>query len=148
MRRTTGLQAGAAALALLLAGCGSSDKAKDTAATSSSAPKQSVAAGASGLQGQYEQVVRTVLPSIVQIETDQGEGSGVVYDGKGDIVTNAHVVAGAKSFQVTPASGGKALTGTLVGAFNADDLAVVKVDPAGLGPAASATRPSSRSARS
>jgi putative serine protease PepD len=79
------------------------------------------------MQNQYEQVVQTVLPSVVQITTDLGEGSGVVYDDKGDIVTNAHVVAGASKFEVSQATGGKPLKGTLVGAFNADDLAVIKV---------------------
>ena len=36
-----------------------------------------------------------VSPSVVQISTDSGLGSGVVYDGKGNIVTNHHVVAGS-----------------------------------------------------
>jgi putative serine protease PepD len=126
---------GAAGLALLLAGCGGGSKSAKEAGATSSAPKLSTEAGAAGLETQYEQVVRAVLPSIVQIETDLGEGSGVVYDGSGDIVTNAHVVAGAKSFKVTPSSGGKARDGSLAGAFNADDLAVVKADPSGMRPA-------------
>jgi S1-C subfamily serine protease len=33
-----------------------------------------------------------VAPSVVQIETGSGLGSGIVYDDRGDIVTNAHVV--------------------------------------------------------
>src|SRR5581483_7243514 len=45
------------------------------------------------LQNAYEAVVTRVLPSVVQITTDQGLGSGVVFDDRGDIVTNAHVVA-------------------------------------------------------
>ena len=40
-----------------------------------------------------------VLPSVVQISTSEGSGSGVVYDAKGDIVTNAHVVGTATSLR-------------------------------------------------
>ncbi|WP_067469058.1 S1C family serine protease [Actinomadura macra] len=92
--------------------------------------------GAAQLEGQYEKVVGAVLPSVVKIETDQGEGSGVVFDGDGHVVTNAHVVAGAKKVQVTAASGGAPLKATQVGSFAADDLAVVKVAGGTLRPAA------------
>jgi S1-C subfamily serine protease len=46
-------------------------------------------------QREYEQVVSRVLPSVVQISTGTGTRSGVVYDGRGDIVINAHVVGAA-----------------------------------------------------
>ena len=72
--------------------------------------------------------VRVVSPSVVQIQTSSGLGSGVVYDGKGNIVTNAHVVGGARSFTITLADGSH--PGTLVGSFPADDLAVVHVQGA------------------
>ena len=45
-------------------------------------------------------VVAQVLPSVVQITTGSGLGSGVILDDKGDIVTNAHVVGTATTFQV------------------------------------------------
>ena len=78
-----------------------------------------------------------MLPSVVQITTGQGLGSGVVYDDKGDIVTNAHVVGSAKTFQVSLATGGSPLTATLVASFPANDLAVIRLDspPSGLKPA-------------
>jgi putative serine protease PepD len=72
-----------------------------------------------------------VLPSVVLIQTADGLGSGVVFDGRGDIVTNAHVVGSAKTFHVTPAGGTKALTAKLVGVYAPDDLAVVRVENAG-----------------
>jgi putative serine protease PepD len=78
------------------------------------------------LQESYESVVRAVLPSVVQISTDDSTGSGVVYDSKGDIVTNEHVVGDAKSVQVLLA-GGKTLKANVVGEFEPDDLAVVRV---------------------
>src|SRR5690348_4134128 len=82
--------------------------------------------GAAALQNAFVTVYRKVSPSVVQIETSEGLGSGIVFDGKGDIVTNAHVVGSAKTFTVTTSTG-KQLKGTLVGSFPADDLAVIKV---------------------
>ncbi|TDD38002.1 PDZ domain-containing protein [Actinomadura sp. KC06] len=121
-----------AAGALALAGC-SGDEGAGTTAAQTSAP---VSAGsAADLQQQYEKVVDAVLPSVVKIQTDKGEGSGVVFDGQGNIVTNAHVVAGANKIQVTAASGGSPLDAEPVGAFAADDLAVVKVSGGSLRPA-------------
>ena len=54
----------------------------------------------SPLQDSYEAVVRAVLPSVVQISTADSTGSGVVYDDRGDIVTNAHVLGDAKTVEV------------------------------------------------
>jgi putative serine protease PepD len=82
---------------------------------------------ASSLEQQYEQVVARVLPSVVQISTSEGSGSGVVYDTKGDIVTNAHVVGAATTLQVGLASGGKPLPAEVAGVFAPDDLAVIRV---------------------
>ena len=81
------------------------------------------------LQAQFVQVVRSVAPSVVQIESAEGLGSGVVYDGNGDVVTNAHVVGSSRTFQVTLANG-KRVQATLVGAFAPDDVAVIRLDGA------------------
>ena len=86
------------------------------------------------LQSGFVHVYRTVSPSVVQISTSEGLGSGIVFDNKGDIVTNDHVVGKSKTFKVTTASG-KYLTGTLVGTFIPDDLAVIRVSGAQLTPA-------------
>ncbi|MFN2569065.1 MAG: S1C family serine protease [Candidatus Dormibacteria bacterium] len=90
---------------------------------------------ANNLQDAYVTVVKRVAPSVVQIKTDQGLGSGIILDARGNIVTNAHVVAGATTMTVTVASG-KERPATLVGSFRPDDLAVIRVDAQGL-PAAS-----------
>jgi S1-C subfamily serine protease len=54
-------------------------------------------------------------------------GSGFVWDQKGHIVTNNHVVAGADNIEVT-FSDGTIVSATLVGADPDSDLAVLKVD--------------------
>ncbi|MEA2149724.1 MAG: hypothetical protein QOD69_1554 [Solirubrobacteraceae bacterium] len=76
------------------------------------------------LQSKYVSVVNGVSPSVVLIQTPQALGSGVVFDTHGDVVTNAHVVAGATAFSVT-LNGGKQVPATLVGTDPSNDLAVV-----------------------
>ena len=57
-------------------------------------------------------------------------GSGVLIDNDGHIVTNNHVVAGAKNGEVTVSlSNGSTVTGTVIGTDAQTDLAVVKIDP-------------------
>src|SRR5215467_14214615 len=95
-----------------------------------------LATGAASLQSAYVQTIRAVLPSVVLIRTSHDLGSGVVFDSKGNIVTNAHVVGSATTFQVSPAGSAKTLKATLVGAYPPDDLAVIHVgDASGLKPA-------------
>jgi putative serine protease PepD len=78
------------------------------------------------LQRAFVKVVSSVSPSVVQIEDQRGLGSGIVLDKARHIVTNNHVVAGAKSFTVTTLDG-KRHRARLVGSFPPDDLAVIKV---------------------
>jgi S1-C subfamily serine protease len=133
---------GGAAL-LLATGCTPTggDSATSGTTVPASAPAAAVAAGpdssAKGIQDAYQTTVKAVLPSVVQITTSQDLGSGVVYDKKGDIVTNAHVVGDAKSFQVSLATGGAPMPAKLVSSFPANDLAVVRLTspPKGLKPA-------------
>src|ERR1700730_2756234 len=61
------------------------------------------------LQNAFVSVFRKVSPSVVQIQTPQGLGSGIVFDTKGDIVTNYHVVGAATTLTVTPYQTGKQL---------------------------------------
>jgi S1-C subfamily serine protease len=130
----------AAAAPLLLAGCtgsGGHAGASSPGTASSSPPAASSAtspassgSGSTGaalaLQAAYVKVVHDVRPSVVQITTSSGLGSGVIYDTKGDIVTNDHVVGNARTVTVQFISGTKT-TGTVVGTFPGDDLAVVRV---------------------
>lgn len=88
----------------------------------------------SDLQDDYQQVIKDVLPSVVQIDASESLGSGVVYDNKGHVVTNAHVVGKERTFKVTTATGEQALTAKLVVSYPEQDLAVIKLDnpPSGL----------------
>jgi S1-C subfamily serine protease len=58
-------------------------------------------------------------------------GSGTIIDDKGNILTNAHVAAGATSYKVT-LSNNQAVDGKLVGIDQFDDLAVIQVNQAKL----------------
>ena len=121
--------AGALLAPMAIAGCGSSG-ASSAASTSSAATAAPAALGsgpAAALQEQYEDVIKAVLPSVVQISTPDSTGSGVVFDDQGDIVTNAHVVGSASTAQVTSDVSGGMLTAKVVGVFAPDDLAVIRV---------------------
>ena len=59
-------------------------------------------------------------------QSSRAEGSGFVYDTKGDIVTNQHVVAGAQSITVKFWNG-KTYKATIVGTDSSTDLAVIRV---------------------
>ena len=62
--------------------------------------------------------------------TPQGQGSGFVYDEKGHVVTNAHVVDGATTISVRFWNGATR-SATLVGSDPSTDLAVLSVDAPG-----------------
>lgn len=62
-----------------------------------------------------------------------GEGSGVIFDSRGYILTNNHVVEGARSIKVTlPGETEKEYTGTLIGRDKVTDLAVIKIEAVNL----------------
>src|SRR4051812_36061933 len=65
----------------------------------------SASQGAEAMDHQVVDVVKALSPSVVQIQSRRGLGSGIVYDVQGDVVTNAHVVAGETRFTVTLADG-------------------------------------------
>jgi putative serine protease PepD len=112
----------------VLAGCGSDDGTSSAAGVPESA-------GATALQRQFVQVVDRVSPQVVQIQTGQGLGSGIVYDDRGDIVTNAHVAGNSRQFLVTLA-GGDRHAAALVGSDPSNDLAVIRLSGAAPAPAA------------
>jgi len=81
--------------------------------------------------GTVAAVAQTVGPAVVSVRTDQGLGSGVIYDGGGLILTNAHVIQGAQSITVGLADG-RHFSGNLVGADTGFDVAVLRVEGSNL----------------
>jgi putative serine protease PepD len=124
MIRTARIASALSVGTLLVAGCGGSGNAPPSTTTATTADSSPLSA--TSLEQQFVAVVRQTQPSVAQIQTDQGLGSGVIFDANGDIVTNAHVLAGASSIRVTLADG-RQFPARLVGAYAPDDLAVVSV---------------------
>uniref|UniRef100_A0A9I9DRC5 PDZ domain-containing protein n=1 Tax=Cucumis melo TaxID=3656 RepID=A0A9I9DRC5_CUCME len=75
-----------------------------------------------------DEVTPTISPSgsLFPTEIPEGNGSGVVWDDQGHIVTNYHVIASALARN--PSAGQKNFEGKLIGADRTKDLAVLKVD--------------------
>ncbi|MDR0883614.1 MAG: trypsin-like peptidase domain-containing protein [Oscillospiraceae bacterium] len=103
------------------------------------------AAGSSGLD--VAAVAQTALDSVVVITTEAlqgngrfsqmvttGAGSGVILSKDGHIVTNHHVVGGARKITVK-LQNGKEYNATLVGSDEKSDIAVLKIDADALTPA-------------
>jgi putative serine protease PepD len=72
-------------------------------------------------------VAKALLPSVVQLETGTGLGSGVVYDEGGLILTAAHVVEGSTDVTVR-LSDGRRVDGEVLGTDPATDIAVIDAD--------------------
>jgi S1-C subfamily serine protease len=77
----------------------------------------------------YAQDSPGVVMITVSVGNGQAIGSGIVLDTRGDILTNAHVISGARSMQVA-FSDGTIATGMLVGSNTGADLAVIRVSVA------------------
>ncbi|MPZ70875.1 MAG: PDZ domain-containing protein [Actinobacteria bacterium] len=77
------------------------------------------------------EIAAALLPSVVQLETRSGLGSGVIYDTDGLILTAAHVVQGVDTVTVRM-SDGSSTDGEVVGTDTNSDIAVVRVEESGL----------------
>jgi len=82
-------------------------------------------------------VAAKVQPSVVDITTGTGEGSGVVLSADGAILTNNHVIADARGDQLAVTfADGKTAKATVVGTDPRGDIAVIKAQGvSGLTPA-------------
>lgn len=84
------------------------------------------------------EIAAALLPSVVQLETRTGLGSGVIYDPDGLILTAAHVVQGFTDV-IVRMSDGSSIEGEVVGTDTNSDIAVVEVEESGLPAAELAT---------
>ena len=103
-----------------------------------------------GTSMSVQQIASVVSPSVVAITTEQmsssqtwfggyyvqsGAGSGVIISQDGYILTCAHVVSGATSVKVQLNGSDESYDATVVGQDSTSDIAVLKIDAAGLTPA-------------
>ncbi|MHA6525990.1 S1C family serine protease [Tessaracoccus sp. G1721] len=138
--------AGALAVAVLAAGVGggagftaarlSTMDAATTSASASTVPTETQVVQADPNNPNWTAVAAAASDAVVAIQvTGQdgsgGQGSGVVIDGAGYIVTNNHVVSGSGSgAQIVVLLGDMSYVAEIVGADPSTDLAVIKlVDP-------------------
>lgn len=89
---------------------------------------RSTPVASSGTALKLEDAVRRSAPSVVEVRTPFGQGSGVIVQPEGLIVTNDHVVNGASRVEVVTASGGS-LAAEVLETDEFQDLAVLR--PAG-----------------
>ncbi|MBX7111893.1 MAG: trypsin-like peptidase domain-containing protein [Dehalococcoidia bacterium] len=121
------------ALTLTFAGGGDGSAAPSAATTEASATGSPIAiatVNAQGLPGLVDQVSNSVVTIRTVVGTGfrqgSGTGTGVVLDKAGNIVTNYHVVDGARQITVT-FKDGTVVPGTVAKSDESQDLAVVKV---------------------
>ena len=82
-------------------------------------------------------VAEQAAAGLVRVDSSDGGvgGSGVIFTEGGEVLTNAHLVAGLESVELTLADG-TAVTGTVLGTDEVTDLAVVSAElPDSVGPA-------------
>jgi putative serine protease PepD len=123
------------AAVLVVAGAFDSDQRTPPARTAAPArtapaPRADGAAGAPAPDALVVgRVYRRAIASVVLIRVRGGEGSGFVVDDQGGIVTNAHVVGGARRVRVQFGEDTPTIPGRVVGRDRSSDLALVRVLP-------------------
>ena len=97
----------------------------------------------SGFENQVTQAVEKLSESIVGVSSmrlerrffgivpSEGQGSGIILERKGLVVTNNHVIDGANQVHVS-LKDGRTFIGEVVGADEATDVAVIRVDASDL----------------
>jgi S1-C subfamily serine protease len=149
--RAPRLLAGALAAALMLGACGGADKKSSGPTTPAPAGRTTAVAptkvevlkGVPGNGFAPEAIYRGESPGVVTVisyfRTTRGLGSGFVLDGRGEIATNAHVVAGeeggagarAREVYVQFADGNQ-VRARIVGTDPNADAALLRIDGGGL----------------
>ena len=114
----------AAALVLLGAGAGAGIAYTFRQNPGSSSDLASSPAGGKSLT--TSQIASLVDPAVVDINTNLGEGTGMIATSKGEIITNNHVVEGASSIKVLILNGGS-YKATVVGTDATADVAVLQL---------------------
>jgi putative serine protease PepD len=128
-----------AVIALVVAGGGNGSHTTTTVVSQSSSSVPTSLSSSKGMT--INQIYRAASPGVVDIQVtttsnslfgsqqSTGEGAGVVYDSKGDILTDEHVVSSAKTAKVTFQDGHTA-TAQVLGTDPSTDVAVIRVNVA------------------
>jgi S1-C subfamily serine protease len=132
--------AGAVAIggvALFLAGCGATKSVTTTVIQQQPVREPAALSSSKGLTihqiyvndgpGVVDIKVTTSSPSLFGNQQSEGEGAGVVYDNKGDILTDEHVVSDASSATVT-FQDGRTATAKVLGTDASTDVGVIRVN--------------------
>lgn len=128
-----------------IAGSGSSvrsDKYSDFSLNEAESPQTDTTVRSSDTPLNAAQIAAKVRPSIVGVVTsdnvsynsaESGEGSGIIVDSDGYIITNSHVIGDSKKYDVSVITeDGKTYEAQVLGYDTRSDLAVLKVDAKGL----------------
>ena len=75
----------------------------------------------------YNDIYNSVKDSVVTINTDLGRGSGVIVTSKGHVVTNEHVIKGAKNIKVITAEN-MSYPAEIVGVDSITDIALLRTN--------------------
>jgi putative serine protease PepD len=127
--------AAVAGLAVIAVSAGTGGAAGYLAGSSPETPAGSQLAPApAGVPSDLVGAAARALPGVVSVQVRTGSGgasgSGFVFDDRGHIVTNNHVVAGAAGGSVSVVgSDGRRLTAEVVGTDPGTDIAVLRVTP-------------------
>jgi len=76
----------------------------------------------------FSAIVDDVLQSVVSVTTNKAQGSGVIIDSKGYVITNVHVINGASTIRVTTYEGDTYNVREIVGYDVSADIVVLKID--------------------
>ena len=111
----------------LAAACQGDDEPASTETATVTVARAGTPRGGASDFDRIPQIVDEVRPSVVSVVTDGGQGSGVVYDAGGWIITNHHVIAGAQDVDVVFADGTTA-DATVKASTDRFDIAVLDVE--------------------
>jgi putative serine protease PepD len=78
---------------------------------------------------QVGRVYDAAAPGVVSVQAGPASGTGFVVNRNGTLITNAHVVAGAETAQVSFGNSGRMIDAEVLGTDVSSDIAVLRVDP-------------------
>jgi putative serine protease PepD len=137
LRRAVAGAVAVGGVALAVAGCGGATKTETTTVIQRQPSTEPTSLSTKGLSihqifvnagpGVVDIKVTTSSPGLFGNQQSQGEGAGVVYDTKGDILTDEHVVSNASSATVTFEDGHTAKA-KVIGTDPSTDVGVIRVN--------------------